>query len=262
MPDSHLLQEEGNHNPDCLDSVSGADAKVYARSLREIARLNRNLGDIETESERLGNHLRIEDKVVGIQQERHSCEQPAAKGTEAAVAVCQMRSIYKIFRDRQHSVGNEFPDRHSTLKGHAVHNARTDDHVGFSIDYRTHKFRNEPRIVLMVRMQHNDDIRPKLECFQITGLLVAAVAAILDVDHYRQAQGPRYINSLILTDIVDEDDIRDEILRNVRIGLFQRFGGVVGRQDNDDSRTFVHGVSVHPLPLGEGEVRVARLVES
>src|SRR5215510_11964184 len=104
----------------------------------------------------------------------------------------------------------------------------------------------------MIRMQHHDDVGAELERLQITGLLVSAVAAVLDMDHHRQTERTRNVHRLVLADIIDEDNIRYEILWNVIVGLLQRFGGIIRWQDNDDARTLVHLVKCTPSPTGRG----------
>ena len=64
MSYSDLLQEERNHNSDSLNSIDRADSEIYARSLREVPRLNWNLGYCKSETKGLRDHLRVENKIV------------------------------------------------------------------------------------------------------------------------------------------------------------------------------------------------------
>ena len=50
MSYSGLFQEEGHHNSDGLDSIDRADSEVDTGSLGEVARLDRDLGDRESET--------------------------------------------------------------------------------------------------------------------------------------------------------------------------------------------------------------------
>ena len=74
MSYSDLLQEERNHNSDGLNPIDRADSEVDTGSLGEVARLDRDLGDRESETNGLRDNLRVENKIVGIQQKRHGCE--------------------------------------------------------------------------------------------------------------------------------------------------------------------------------------------
>ena len=168
------------------------------------------------------------------------------------MAIGQTGPVYEIFRDRQPPVGEKFPHRHAALKRHAVYYPRADDHIGLSIQDGLHKLRDETRIVLMIGMQHDDNVGSQPERLQITGFLVSAVAAILDVDDHGQAKRARHIDGLVLAHIVDEDDTGNEVFGNVRIRPLQCFSSVVCRQDNDDSRRVIHDVSVHLRPRGVG----------
>src|SRR5713101_5670339 len=109
---------------------------------------------------------------------------------------------YKVFCNREGAVGNKFPPWHATLQRHAVHNARSNDHIGSSINDGTNEFRNKPRIVLMVGMKHDDDVRSMLQCFQIAGLLISAVTAVLDMNDDREAERVCDVHRLVLTDII------------------------------------------------------------
>ena len=54
-------------------------------------------------------------------------------------------------------------------------------------DHRRHRG-DEPRRVLVVRMDHHDDVRAALERLGVAGLLVPAVAAVLRVDDVVQPE--------------------------------------------------------------------------
>src|SRR5207247_4320662 len=82
VPDAGPLQEEGQHHAQSLEAVDRADTKVDAGCFGKVACLDRNLLNGESKTDSLGNHLRVENKIVGIQQEGHLCEQQGAKGAE------------------------------------------------------------------------------------------------------------------------------------------------------------------------------------
>jgi len=75
VPNSHLLQQKLQHHAKRLEAVNCADAKIDARRLGEVARLDRNFGNRKSETHGLGNDLGVENKIVRIQQEWHFCKQ-------------------------------------------------------------------------------------------------------------------------------------------------------------------------------------------
>src|SRR2546427_8565941 len=96
MSDTGPLQEEGQHHAQSLEAVDRADAKVDAGCFGKEACLDRNLLNGESKPDSLGNHLRVENKIVGIQQETHLCEQLAAKRAQTAVDIRQSRPLNEI----------------------------------------------------------------------------------------------------------------------------------------------------------------------
>ena len=94
--------------------------------------------------------------------------------------------IDDVFENRESPVGNELPERHASGKRLSVQDPRSHDHVGLSIQYRAHKIRHEPGIVLVIRVQHDDHVRAFLEGLEIAGLLISSVAPILNVDDDRE----------------------------------------------------------------------------
>ena len=102
-------------------------------------------------------------------------------------------------------------------------------------DHRDHRGDQLGR-VLVVRVDHDDDVRAVLQRQAIARFLVPAVAEVLHVrvdDRLRQRlrQGGR----LVRAGVVDDDDQIDDALRqHLLVRLQQRLGRVVGGHDDDD----------------------------
>src|SRR6185437_9468513 len=60
----------------------------------------------------------------------------------------------------------------------------------------------------------------------------------------RKAQRAGDIHGLVPADVVDQDDIRDYIFGNVRIGFLQRFRRIICGQDDNNPRTWLHDVII------------------
>ena len=96
---------------------------------------------------------------------------------------------------------------------------------------------NSGGVVLVVRVEHDDGVRPGLERGVVAGLLVAAVAEVLAVDDHVEAEMAGDGDRVVPGYVVDQDDLRHDRVRNVAVGSFERLGGVVGRHDDDDALT-------------------------
>ena len=95
------------------------------------------------------------------------------------------------------------------------------------------------RVVLVVGVEHHDDVGALLEGGLVARLLVAAVAQVLLVDDHVEAELAGDVDGLVLRHVVDEDDPVDEIVGDVRVRPLERLRGVVGGHDDDDPRVFV-----------------------
>ena len=77
---------------------------------------------------------------------------------------------------------------------------------------------------------------PAVERRVVARLLVAAVAPVLGVDDDVEPEVPGDVDGLVLGHVVDEDDLVDEVVRDVGVGALERQGRVVGGHDDDEVR--------------------------
>ena len=103
--------------------------------------------------------------------------------------------------------------------------------------------RDEEGSILVVRMDHDDDVGPFLQGGLVAGFLVAAVAEIplVKVDPcFWEGQSDGHC--LVLTFIVDDDDqINDSLRQHLSMGFSQGFRRVVGGHDNNNFLILIHG---------------------
>jgi hypothetical protein len=83
-------------------------------------------------------------------------------------------------------------------------------------------------------VKHDNDIRIGFECLQIAGLLITTVAPVLHVHNGLYTQTLSDFDCLILAYVVHEDNVVNNILGNVSVGLLQSFGSIIGRHDHDN----------------------------
>src|SRR5262249_47996841 len=93
--------------------------------------------------------------------------------------------------------------------------------------------RDQAAVVLVVRVQHENDVCAVGEGGVVAGLLVSAVAAVLLVNDGGQAEFAGDIDGVIAASVIDEDDFVDAIARQIIDGGLQGRFGVVSGQDDD-----------------------------
>ena len=104
---------------------------------------------------------------------------------------------------------------------------RTQRDVVFAVRYHRCERRDETRRVLVIRMDHHDDVRAEMQRRAIAGLLIAAVADVPLVGHDERSEPSGERDGLVGAGIVDHHDGIDDVLgqflrtvrRNVRTAL-------------------------------------------
>ena len=66
-------------------------------------------------------------------------------------------------------------------------------------------------------MEHDDDVGAGRERRVVAGLLVAAVAEVLAVDDDVEPELPGDLDGLVAGHVVDEDDVVDQVVRDVGV---------------------------------------------
>src|SRR5208282_2517064 len=173
-----LLQAELQRRQQYAQAILHAAPEINRRSLRKILRRAGNLANVEAEENALRQHLIVKDKIVRVLQQRKILEHGAAERPVSGVIFRQLRAQTSVFEKRQKSVGNVFPQRHTTLPRLPSQNARAQHHV---IDAKSDHARHggyEQRRVLIIGMDHEDHVGAGGQSFAIAGLLIAAIAVV------------------------------------------------------------------------------------
>ncbi len=116
----------------------------------------------------------------------------------------------------------------------AAANARAEHDVDDAgLDEPRHK-RHERPVVLIVGMQHHNDVGIGLERQPVTRFLIAAVAAVLGVAVDFDSELARHVDRVVGAGVVDENDVLTRAARqSLECGL-QRLRGVIRGQDDTD----------------------------
>src|SRR5579862_8269660 len=175
------------------ESVFHAAAKVNGRSPFEIFRRAGNFADAEAKVNALGKHLVVEDEVVGVFQQRQLGQHFTAEGAIPGVILRELDSQKKVLEGRKKAVGS----------------------------------------VLVVGMNHDDDVGASGQSFAITGLLVAAVTIIAIVLEDVQTETAGNIDGLIGTAVIDQDADVNEFGK-FSDGRFESLLRVVSGHDDRD----------------------------
>ena len=94
---------------------------------------------------------------------------------------------------------------------------------------------HERRVVLVVGVDHDHHVGAAAQRFEVARLLVAAVAAVLDVDDHLEAEPLGDVDRLVVADVVDQDHFVDHVHGQPAVSRFQRPRGVVRGHDHHDS---------------------------
>src|SRR5512146_1487426 len=84
---AQALKKKTYHHADSFQTINGAHFEVHAGRFRKVPGLDRDFINFESHVDRLGNHLRIENKIIGVQEKWDGRQKPAAVCAKAAVAI-------------------------------------------------------------------------------------------------------------------------------------------------------------------------------
>lgn len=99
--------------------------------------------------------------------------------------------------------------------------------------------RHQPRVVLVVGVDHHDIVRAPVERLPIAGLLVSAVAQVLLVPNQGDRQPLGDLRGLVPARVVDHDHLVATVVGEPGEGELQGLRRIVGGHDYDGA--FAHG---------------------
>ena len=114
-----------------------------------------------------------------------------------------------------------FPPRHALLHRSPPSN-RDEHHIRLALLDGADDFGKQRGIVLIIRVDHHDDIGAGVQRLAVAGLLVGAVAVVAVVNEQLQAQFARDAGGFVFAAVVDQDHQVHHVVRQVGIGHVQR----------------------------------------
>ena len=106
-------------------------------------------------------------------------------------------------------------------------------------DHRGHRG-DESRVVLVVWMDHDDNIGPKSQSLTVACLLVRAVTEVLAVDERSNTELHGAGNGRVGAGVVDQENIINDIVWDCLVRLLKRLLGLVRWKDDHDALAMQH----------------------
>jgi hypothetical protein len=223
------------NDPQGRKAVHHAPAKANRAGLCKVAGRYWHLRNLKTSAHSLSDKLLIEHEIIAVLVVRQPLEETSTVGAEPRVVFGQSEAECEILESGQEPIAYVFPTRHATRERVAQEPA-TERQVRRTVENRRNESGNSRCVVLIVRMKHDDDLGTDLESTVIACLLVAAVPAVLLVDDDVEAQVLRDFDRLVLGNVVDQDDVIHQVVRDIVVRALERLGGVVGGHHDGDRR--------------------------
>ena len=141
----------------------------------------------------------------------------------------------KFLEHRQQTVKYVFIDGHAAAKSFPARaDAVAADHVADVVCNEARHDRHEARVVLVIGVDHDHDVRALLERLGVAGLLVAAVALVGLVLDDGETELFRQCDRAVFRAVVHEDDLIHRTGGNVLDRALKGLFRVVGGHDDDD----------------------------
>ncbi len=235
-----LHQSIENRNAENAEPVPNGSEKIDRRCFFEVLRRTGDFAKQKIFLKNLRENLIIEDEILGVVRKRNRFEYFPRVRPIAGVVLGKLRTEEKVLCKREEAVAHVFPERHPAAQRMPPKDARCDyGIVGAVDDHRTHR-KDEMRIVLIIRMQHHDNVCMTIESGLVTCLLVSAVPAVPVMHDGRDAECRRLLRRVIPAAIVNKNNIIHNVLWDISIGIFQSFPRVISGHDNDDAFSVKH----------------------
>ena len=240
VDEAHLLEAELEGGFEDSEAVDAGAAEVDGGGLFEVLGGAGDFADAEAEVSGLGEHLVVEDEVVGEVEEGKALEDGAAPATVAGVVLGDFLREQDVFSQGEEAVGEVFVDGHAADEGSLAKDAGIEHVVELVVGDHGGHGGDEARSVLVVGVEHDDDVGSTGEGDGVAGFLVAAVATVFLVLDGDESEFAGESGGVVLAGVVGEDDVVDDFVGHFVEGLPEGFGGVVGRHYDGDSFSIQH----------------------
>ena len=236
----HFLKAEHYRGREDAETVLDAAAKVDRGGLGEIPGGTGNFSHAETEENDLREHFVVEDEVVAIGFEGKGFEDAAREGAVTGVIFREFVVHHEILKQGEDAVGDVFVKRHAARESTYAKDAGAEGDVIFAVSDHAGKRNKQMRRILVIGMDHDNDVGAAAEGFSVAGFLVAAVSEIFVMDEGEHAEFGGKRRGLVGAGVVNQNDFVDEFAREFAMGFLESLGGIERRHDYDDFFAIQH----------------------
>ena len=177
----------------------------------------------------------VEDEVVGIFMIRYFFEDFSVVSSKAGVEIAEILSEANVLQGGEKTVTDIFIDGHPAFEGFvACSDARAHHDVTNSESDKTYGKRYHLRVVLVIGVNHHNDIGVSFKDGIVTSFLVGAVTPIFLVDEDVESEISCNFDGSVGAAIITDYYLVGSPRRYVTYRFFQSEFGVVGRHYNDN----------------------------
>lgn len=255
------MDKRNFHHPKAVLDASG---QVDRRRFLKIFSRAGHFGNLETGINNLGEHFIVENEIIRIGFKGNGAKHLATESPVARMVFREFIIDQYILEQREEAVCPIFVDRHASAQG-AFSQDPASQHHGVEIiaDDIDHAGDEEWR-VLVIRMQHDDNIRVDFKGLLVQRFLIAPISFVLFVaDDMVDAEVTGFFNGIVAAGIIAQNDFVHEASGNFLIRFGQGAGSIIGWQDDHNFFILVHDAKIDGMckmvqMYGSGKIKSLR----
>ncbi len=226
------------------EAILHTPPEVDAGCFREVLRGTGEFSDAESLEMNLREDLIIEREVIVVPLEGQRFEDATGERPISRVVLREMRPEEQVLEHRESAIGDVLPEGHAPPPCFPSENAGTDDDIERSVDdHRDHR-KEEARVVLVIGMQHGDDVGLACDRRPITRFLIRSIPAIFGMHDGCNPEVPGNLCRIIGAAVVHEDDLIHEVVGDSSVCRNERLRRIVGGHHDNDLLSVEHGASI------------------
>ena len=123
-------------------------------------------------------HLIVENEIVAIFPQRQAGQHLSAESAIAGVILGELDVQEEVFKSGEQAVGDVFVKRHASAQRRASNDAGAEHDVIDAVsDHARHRGYKQRR-VLIIGVNHDDNVSARGQSFAVAGLLIAAITVV------------------------------------------------------------------------------------
>ena len=236
------MEAVGEGDAEDAHAVFGGAGEVDGGGFFEVFGGAGDFAYFEAGHEDLGDHLVVKDEVVGVVGEVYGADDVCGEGAVAGVVFGEFLAEEDVFEEGEAAVEDVFVHGHAAAEGAAAEDAGGEHDGVEAVGNDGAHGQDELRGVLVVGVNHDDDVGAELEGFCVAALLVAAVAAVHFMDDdVTDADALGYFHGVVGAFVVHEHDFVHDVHGYLAVGALEGECGAVGGEYDDYFFTVEHG---------------------